>query len=237
MKDSDGLIRFREGQGDGLLIIDSQGNAKTQTDAQVDLVFVVDTTGSMEGEIDGLLKSLKSLALQLDLRGIDWLIATLAFGDLTVKGDKIAVTPFTDKLEVVKKTLDHIPRYDGGGNEGESSLEALVKALELPTYRFSAIKVCLLLTDEPALKKNLTPKVVIERLVEAGILTFVISEPQGYFQEMARKTGGAWFKISAEVDFSSILDQLFRQVAQTVAAVQMEAGGDVQKYLQLNPPK
>jgi hypothetical protein len=237
MTDSDGLIRFKESEDDGLLIIDSRGNTRVQSNALVDLVFVVDTTGSMDGEIEGLLKSLKRLAAQLDLRDIDWRIATMAFGDLTVKGDKIVVTPFTDKLEVVKKSLDDIPRYNGGGNEGESSLEALVKALELPTYRFEAIKVCLLLTDEPALKKNLTPKVVTERLVEAGILTFVISEPQGYFQEMARKTGGAWFQISAEVDFSSILDQLFRQVAQTVVAVQVEAGGDVQKYLQLNPPK
>jgi hypothetical protein len=74
-------------------------------------------------------------------------------------------------------------------------------------------------------------------LKEKGVLTFVISDPQLYFKEMAKRTGGEWWQISSGTNFLSILDRLTKKVSETVVAVQTEAGGDVQKYLQLKSGK
>src|SRR5262249_28654759 len=112
----------------------------------VDLVFVVDTTGSMSDKIDGLLATCHGFVDVLGSLQLSQRIAVVAFGDLTIPGDDIAVFGFTDNVERVKATLRGIPRYSGGGNLGESSLEALGRALALP-FRPGAVKVIILLTD------------------------------------------------------------------------------------------
>jgi hypothetical protein len=122
--------------------------------ARADLVFVIDTTGSMNDKIDGLIESCQSFVDKLAAKRIDWAAAVVGFGDLTVEGDRIVATPFSSSAERVKALLRGLPRYSGGGNEGESSLEALQTALGQPGYRPDAMKVFVLITDEPALQKT-----------------------------------------------------------------------------------
>ena len=162
--------------------------------ARADIVFVIDTTGSMNDKIDGLLNTCQRFVDEIAERNIDWRIAVVGFGDLTVEGDKIVATSFGRNVEVIKKSLREIPRYAGGGNEGESSLEALQKAMGLAGYRQSAINVFILVTDEPALHQGLTPSGITRQLMERGVLTFVISQAQEYFKAMASETGGEWFQ-------------------------------------------
>jgi hypothetical protein len=153
---------------------------------------------------------------------------------LTIPGDKILATSFSKNPAVVKKSLREIPRNDGGGNEGESCLEAIVKALNLPGFRQNAIRVFIVMTDEPALQsKQLTAQSVSVNLRNAGVLTFVISEPFDYFKEMATRTGGHWFQISNDADFLSVLQVFSRRVSEVISEVQELADGSVQKYLQL----
>src|SRR3989449_4023349 len=125
--------------------------------ARADLVFVIDTTGSMNDKIDGLIESCQSFVDRLATRRIDWVAAVVGFGDLTVEGDRIVATPFSSSADRVKSLLRGLPRYSGGGNEGESSLEALQAALDQPGYRPDTVKVVVLITDEPALQRRLRP--------------------------------------------------------------------------------
>jgi Mg-chelatase subunit ChlD len=201
--------------------------------ARADIVFVIDTTGSMSDKIEGLLQTCQKFVDEIAQRKIDWQIAIVGFGDLTVEGDKIVATTFSRNVEVIKQALLEIPHNSGGSNEGESSLEALEKAMGLTGYREGAIKVFILMTDEPALQRGLTPRGVTQKLIEQAVLTFVISEAQDYFKIMASRTGGDWFEISSGTNFLSILDRLIKKVGQMVTAVQLDAGGDVKKYLQL----
>src|SRR5207302_1878314 len=106
---------------------------------------------------DGLIESCQSFVDRLATRRIDWVAAVVGFGDLTVEGDRIVATPFSSSAERVKSLLRGLPRYSGGGNEGESSLEALSAALAQPGYRADAMKVVVLITDEPALQRKLRP--------------------------------------------------------------------------------
>lgn len=206
--------------------------------ALADLVFVIDTTGSMNDKIDGLIESCQSFVDRLATRHIDWVAAVVGFGDLTVEGDRIVATPFSSSAERVKDLLRRLPRYSGGGNEGESSLEALRAALNQPGYREGAVKVIVLITDEPALQRQLRPSTVTGMLREAGAMAFVLSPNIKYFRSMASDTGGEWWNVESGGDFSKILavfDKIARKVASTVVAVHELASGDVKEYLKLPP--
>lgn len=206
--------------------------------ARADLVFVIDTTGSMNDKIDGLIESCQSFVDRLATKHIDWVAAVVGFGDLTVEGDRIVATPFSSSTERVKALLRGLPRYSGGGNEGESSLEALQVALDQPGYRPDAMKVVVLITDEPALQRKLRPAAMSGRLREAGAIAFVLSPNLKYFRSMATETGGQWWNVDSGGDFSQILavfDKIATKVASTLAAVHKLAGGNVKEYLSLPP--
>lgn len=208
--------------------------------ARADLVFVIDTTGSMSDKIDGLIESCESFVDKLAGKRIDWVAAVVGFGDLTVEGDRIVATPFSSSAERVKALLRGLPRYSGGGNDGESSLEALQAALDQPGYRPDAMKVVVLITDEPALQRKLRPTTVTGRLREAGAIAFVLSPNLKYFRSMAADTGGQWWNVNSGGDFSEILsifDKIATKVASTVAAVHKLAGGNVKEYMSLPPSR
>jgi hypothetical protein len=200
--------------------------------ARADLVFVIDTTGSMNDKIDGC----ESFVDRLATKRIDWAAAVVGFGDLTVEGDRIVATPFSSSADRVKALLRGLPRYSGGGNEGESSLEALQAALGQRGFRPDAIKVVVLITDEPALQRNLRPAAITGQLREAGAITFVLSPNIKYFRSMASDSGGYWWNVEKGGDFSRILDvfdKIATKVASTVAAVHKLTGGNVKEFLGL----
>lgn len=204
--------------------------------ARADLVFVIDTTGSMNDKIDALIETCQSFVDRLATRRIDWVAAVVGFGDLTVEGDRIVATPFSSSAERVKALLRGLPRYSGGGNEGESSLEALQAAIDLPGYRPDAMKVVVLITDEPALQKKIRPSAMTGRLRESGVIAFVLSPKINYFRSMAADTGGEWWNVDSGGDFSRILalfDKIATRVAATLESVHKLTGGDVKAYLGL----
>jgi hypothetical protein len=95
-----------------------------------------------------------------------------------------------------------------------------------------------LITDEPALQRQLRPATITGRLREAGAIAFVLSPNIKYFRSMATETGGQWWNVNTGGDFSQILDvfdKIATKVASTVAAVHRLTGGDVKEYLGLPP--
>ena len=104
-------------------------SGRTTAGRGVDLVFVIDTTGSMSDKIESLLETCSRFADDFNALQLNHRIAIVSFGDLRVRGDRIQNTAFTSNIEVTQKSLRNIPRNSGGGNEGESSLEAMERAL------------------------------------------------------------------------------------------------------------
>jgi hypothetical protein len=205
---------------------------------EIDVVFAIDTTGSMSDKIEGLLATCNRFVDELSKLGLAHRLAVVAFGDLTVPGDDITVFKFTEDIQRVKATLASIPRYGGGGNSGESSMEAVDKALAL-AFRPGAVKALILITDEPALQHNFRASDITRRLVQSEMLTFVVSPAEDYFQEMAQKTGGTWYQVSAGTDFTGLLE-MFKKLAvklsSVVADVYQLGNGSVSKYLQIKAP-
>lgn len=199
-----------------------------------DVVFVIDTTGSMSNKIDGLLSSCTTFAERLAAKDIDWRAAVVAFGDLRVPADRIVATGYTTRIETVRSSLSRVPRFSGCGNRGESSLEALDRALGLGA-REGAIRVVILITDEaPHQHGEMRAPAMAERLRRERVVTFAVAPDLRAFRGIAARTGGAWFPITSETDLSSILsmfDRVLTEVAATVSAISLEAGGDVERYL------
>jgi hypothetical protein len=192
----------------------------------------------MSTKIEGLLATCAQFVDELVALQLNHRIAIVAFGDLTEPGDKIVATDFTSKIDVVKLSLQRMPHFHGGTNKGESSFEALEKMLSLP-FRPAVVKLAVLITDEPALQKNLKPKDLIAKLRAQEVITFVVSPDERYFKELAKQTGGQWYKVSAQTDFTTALN-MFRIIAQdvtrVVASVYQLGDGKVHTYLQLKPP-
>ncbi len=238
------VVSTGRGQDKAIIVGKPQISSQTGRVAggnQVDVVFVFDTTGSMDDEIDGLLSTCTQFVDEAQKMGLDANFALISFGDISIAGggDKIeTVTPLTSEVERIKFGLRHIPRNNGFGNEGETCLEAIQEAFKIQ-HRTKAVKVLILITDEPAVVRNITPEQITKELTRREYLTFVIAIDMQYYKDMAIKNGGVWKQISSSTDLSEIL-KIFGEVAKKVSEITKKVhllGGSVSRYLALNPPK
>jgi len=153
------------GKGKEQVIIAGKPQVTSQTGKveggnQVDVVFVFDSTGSMDDKISALVQTCTQFVEEAGKLQLDAQFALISFGDISVRGggDKIElVVPLTPDIATVKHGLTYIPRNNGFGNVGESSMEAMQEVFGLP-YRPKAVKVVILITDEPALQHQTKQK-------------------------------------------------------------------------------
>lgn len=121
-----------------------------QDRARLDLVFLVDATGSMGDEIGKLKASLRSIADEV--AGLpsrpDLCFALVAYRD---KGDAFVLRShdFTNDLGAFQRVLDRL-QADGGGDEPEAMNEALHETVHRLAWRGDgATRMVLLLADAP----------------------------------------------------------------------------------------
>jgi hypothetical protein len=207
---------------------------------QADICLVFDTTGSMSDKIEGLVVTMSRLVGDLDSLGLDWRVTTVPFGDLTVRGDRIEEGfGFVDDCTAARSQLRSMPRFSGGGNAGESSIEAMMVALNRP-WRTKAVKVLVLLTDEPALGPYRARTQMVEgALRSADAVCFVASPDLPYFRSWAAGNGGRWVPIGPTMDtrpLLAVLDGLLRDVASVAHEVHQLAAGSVSRYRELTKP-
>jgi len=87
---------------------------------QVDIAIVIDVTGSMQGEIDGVKPAVKKFIADIDP-------STSPLTALIVFKDEVTVNAFTKDLTVLLKALNRL-KAEGGGTGPEASVEAVLKA-------------------------------------------------------------------------------------------------------------
>jgi hypothetical protein len=223
--------------GSGQPVPIAAGGQYKNTPAPVDICFVFDTTGSMSNKINGLVSSTVDLVGDLAKLELDWRVTTVPFGDLTVPGDRIvSEMPWVTTRGAAESQLRAMPRFSGGGNSGESSIEAMEIALA-KDFRTAAIKVLVLITDEPALQthQNTASRMSL-RLRQAEVICFTAAPNEPYYQEWARHCGGSWTQISGSMDNASLralLRSLVKQVVAVANDVVQITGGSVREFLAL----
>lgn len=212
-----------------------EGGTSSFKPNNVDIVFTIDTTGSMNDKIEALLQTCEEFVEEPAKFNLHPSFALVSFGDISIPGtDKIevVVSP-TDSIEKIKHGLRHIPRNSGYGNTGESSFEAIVESMKLQ-FRSETVKVLILITDEPAHQKTYKPEQIRGMLTEGNFLVYSVATRDWYYKDIAEKNGGEWREIAANSSLEHI-KKLFRELAPKIAKMSdavLELGdGDVQKTM------
>lgn len=185
---------------------------------QVDFVFLIDKTGSMQPHINQVRDNISNFANSLMKRGIDYRIGLILFSD-----DVDQINQPTKKVE---NFLDWIVEVKarGGGDEKENALEALEKAAINVSFREAATKVAVLVTDAPYHQlnesghgvTNQTTESIIRLLQEKDLRLFSIVPPKlEKYKLISDKTRGNFYDI--EYSFSTILDNFSNQLTNLFA--------------------
>ncbi len=169
--------------------------------AQLDLLFLIDATGSMGDEIDKLKATMADIADQIatlpeqpDVRY--GLVAYRDRGDAFV----VRVYDFTANLDAFQRTLAAL-RADGGGDEPEALNEALHRSLNELSWRDEdTVRLAILVADAPPHLdyrwENFSYDTDMIEAVRMGIKIFPVGasnlNEQGeyIFRQLAQFTGG-----------------------------------------------
>ncbi|MFH1390070.1 MAG: vWA domain-containing protein [Candidatus Margulisiibacteriota bacterium] len=132
----------------------------TDSDKPIDMVFVLDNTGSMSGSITGAKNSIVAFAASLEAAGVDAKFALVTYGDSAIHptpagyitsesfSDATYVRPVLDfnNAATLQATLDAV-HADGGGDGPENPLDAIMYGYNNFSWRAGAQRVIVVITD------------------------------------------------------------------------------------------
>ncbi len=179
-----------------------------------DLIFVIDITGSMQPQIDGVVQNVTSFARKLRERGIDYRLGLILFSD-NIERVYQPTSNIDNFLSWIKKV-----RAFGGGDEKENALEALKTVTQRIQFRDEANRIAILITDAPYHQKGdeggdgrtlETLESVIERAQRIDLRVFSITPPKlKNYAILSENTRGTTYNI--EYAFSTVLDNFTQQI-------------------------
>jgi hypothetical protein len=209
---------------------------------RLDVLLLIDTTGSMSDEIErikasllGMTAKLRSLEREFDLR-----YAAVLYRDI---GDEYVTKshPFTGDIEGFDRALKGI-RADGGGDGPESLNQGLAEAVGRANWREGAAKVAFLIADAPphmdypgdvpygeSLQAALAAGIRIHSVAASGLDQYEVGAL--VFRQIAQFTRGKFIFIeygtpaesaarhgvTGEVKSNNLDDILFEQLREEVA--------------------
>jgi hypothetical protein len=206
---------------------------------QADVVFVLDLTGSMQFAIDGIKEGIQNFVSQLETSRIDARIALIGFRDIEDDRERPFVMavedqPFTKDYRGFREEVRKLTAR-GGGDEPESSLQALALAAAQP-FRSNASRVLLLITDAPPkLHPDERPSTVSETitaLTRSGIHQLhLVVRSRDYESAYSKfhdkdKLKGSFFDLTRTTSreaFRDILPELSRKISTLTIASQPRA--------------
>ncbi len=153
--------------------IASKGMQKTN------IVFIIDTTGSMDTYINGVKDRAIEFSNILSSKGTGYQLGLIGFGDLGEK-ENPSIYNFTDDVAKFQRQVKNIPRTYGG-DIPESALDAVETAVELvrgSKLNPSSKNIFILITDAPPHIPTVTGKSVndVSNLLQSNnITTYVVA--------------------------------------------------------------
>ncbi len=188
-----------------------------------DIVFTIDSTGSMYPYIQNVQNNVEAFAEYLEAKGVPARMAVMEYRDITYDGDDstkihmIDGTTWHKTTAELKKTLDIVKNgVDGGGDDPETLVDALgfVSNGSL-LFRSDAHKFVIVLTDADYKEDNrygLTMESVTEELKSQNIHSSVITREEyyGLYEDLVDETG-----VLADIDSESFSEEL-KKLADTM---------------------
>jgi len=191
----------------------SEGLSALNNRRKADIMFVLDCTESMKGEINAIKEAVANFVDTIDSDGVRARVGLIEFRDRLI-GEEHRVLSFGDSIftsdpAAFRRETKGL-NAAGGGDIPESSLDAVMLALKQP-FDESASKVVVLITDAPPHvpdKESRSVDAVARAIREAGVqqlyLVIRTQEPQSQvYLELLEGTRGLAFELGKGDDFSS----------------------------------
>jgi len=163
----------------------------------VDIVFVIDTSGSMDDKVEKLKNSVRSI-LSI-MTGIDYRVAVTGFGDAgNFKIYKYRGENFVNNASSVEYLLEQLLEDNLGGYEAQ--IEALYEATKLP-FKSGALRLMILITDEDTTQSSVNSNLyntLIRKISEDQISVVCLlgsdntnpATKDTRYSEISQKSGG-----------------------------------------------
>ena len=167
---------------------------------KVDVVFLLDASGSMKHVIDIVLKYIDFFINSLKSQKMDYSLGLESFAEQNRKND-ITAFGLTLDANAFKGWLGSIVTY-GGGDVPEPSLDALMTALENVSFRPESKKIFVLYTDAPPHetdKRGNNFDNVLKTLIKNHVTVHVVSIENHLLKNIANQTYGTWRKIPEDI--------------------------------------
>jgi len=175
---------------------------------QADIIFVLDVTGSMTEEIEGVKDNIAEFADSLSSQGVDFRLGMVTFLDEVEN-----IYDFTSDVQLFQQYVDEQYAH-GGGDLPENSLEALMAATQFE-FRPTASRVFVWITDASYHINNtytqLTPQDVVNQMLTHSIVPHCIGNTQyqlDFYNPILFPTGGDFYDIYG--NFRDILLEISR---------------------------
>ncbi len=175
---------------------------------QADIIFVLDVTGSMSNEIDGVKNNIVEFADSLSYQGIDFQLGMVTFLD-----EVEHIYDFTSDVQLFQQYVDEQYAH-GGGDLPENSLDALMAACQFD-FRPTANRVFIWITDASYHINNsyttLTPQDVVNEMLTHAVEPHCIGGMQyqlDFYNQILFPTGGDFYDIDG--NFRDILLEISR---------------------------
>lgn len=203
-----------------------------------DIVFCIDATGSMGPCISSVLNNIdsfiRSLETSMPNNPVDWRARVIVYRDFNVdsNSDLENSFDFVNSSGALKAQLDSIVA-DGGGDEPESTLDAVWYAIKGSKWRATGQvhKVIVVFTDATPLP-NLNPRTIAElrvidvldalkeKIQEDRIKLFMFVQRDPLYEEISK-----WSRVEviqydnavealATIDFKPIMEKIGKTVSQ-----------------------
>ncbi|MBK8259088.1 MAG: VWA domain-containing protein [Polyangiaceae bacterium] len=143
-----GITLQSKGSADMPTLIIQTVHKSVPKDKPVDLVFVVDTTGSMQDDIDSVRKKMKQITLELSKRNPSYRVGVNAYRD---KGDDYVAKTYlklSEDEDAIFKAMNKL-KADGGGDVREHVYAGLDTALREQPWRNGVSHHIILIGDAP----------------------------------------------------------------------------------------
>jgi Mg-chelatase subunit ChlD len=182
----------------------------------VDIVFVLDVTGSMSGEIAAVRDNIRAFAGTLEGIGISIRLGMVTFGDEIRK-----VYAMTEDVTLFQSWVAG-QTASGGGDSPENSLEALYQSAQY-FFRPEAQRIFIWITDASYHETDsYTPRTVpevLQALLGNAVTVHAIGNKnfKSGYDRIIEPTGGQYFDING--NFRDILEEISRFAVSTTYAL------------------
>ena len=160
----------------------------------VDIVFVIDGSGSMKNDVAAVREHLSAMTDLFDSASIDFTIGIVTFRSGTgygLLGLDFEVIPQTRSISQIKKVLAQL-KFRGD----ENGLDALIRAADEVAFRQDAEVHFIFVTDEYVSGAYSSIDVMV-KMKTSKIKVDVIGRDEPFQKFIAKSTGGLWLPISS----------------------------------------